>query len=162
MAICSRNADALSQTAEEIAGETGAKVLAIASDLYSLAGVEHLIGTAADRFGGLDIVVNNSGGPPVGTAEHAGEELWEQAVQVSLMFFARMSREAIPHMRSRGGGRIIKHLRQLRQTAYREPDAVSGHAAGAPSALPRPWPTRSPRRASWSTTSRLGTCLPTG
>ena len=55
----------------------------------------------------MDIVVNNSGGPPAGTAEHAGEDLWEQAVQMSLMFFARMSREAIPHMRSRGGGRII-------------------------------------------------------
>ena len=107
VAICSRNADALGHPAEEIGAETGAKVLAIASDLSSLAGVKHLIGSAADRFGGVDIVVNNSGGPPAGTAEHAGEDLWEQAVQVSLMFFARMSREAIPHMRSRGGGRII-------------------------------------------------------
>ncbi len=107
VAICSRNADALGQTAEEIGAETGAEVLAIASDLSSLAGVKHLIGTAADRFGGVDIIVNNSGGPPAGTAEHTGEDLWEQAVQVSLMFFARMSREVIPHMRSRGGGRII-------------------------------------------------------
>ena len=107
VAICSRNADGLGRTAEEIAAETRAEVLAIPSDLSSLAGVKHLIGTAVDRFGGVDIVVNNSGGPPAGTAEHAGEDLWEQAVQMSLMFFARMSREAIPHMRPRGGGRII-------------------------------------------------------
>ena len=107
VAICSRNADVLGQTAEEIGAETGAEVLAVASDLSSLAGVKHLIGAAADEFGGVDIIVNNSGGPPAGTAEHAGEDLWEQAIQISLMFFARMSREVIPHMRSRGGGRII-------------------------------------------------------
>ena len=51
--------------------------------------------------------MNNSGGPPAGRAEDAGEELWEQAIQISLLFFARMSREAIPHMRKQESGRII-------------------------------------------------------
>ena len=60
-----------------------------------------------DHFGGLDILVNNSGGPPAASAQDATEEQWEQAIQLSLMFFARMSREALPHMRRSGGGRII-------------------------------------------------------
>ncbi len=88
VAICSRNADALGRTAQEISAETGADVLPVASDLSSLAGVKHLFDTATRSLGGVDIVVNNSGGPPPGTAEHAGEDLWEQAVQMSLMFFA--------------------------------------------------------------------------
>ena len=107
VAICSRNADALGRTAREISAETGTDVLPVASDLSSLAGVQHLFDTTTRSLGGVDIVVNNSGGPPPGTAEHTGEELWEQAVQMSLMFFARMSREAVPLMRARGGGRIV-------------------------------------------------------
>lgn len=105
--VCSRSIESLTLAAHEIAEETGAEVLPIASDLSSLEGVQSLINQAVDRLGGLDIIINNSGGPPAGTAEGADEEAWAQAIQISLLFFARMSREAVPHMRKRGGGRII-------------------------------------------------------
>lgn len=105
--VCSRSVEALTLAANEIGEETGSEVAPIAADLSSLEGVQTLVNETIERMGGLDIIVNNSGGPPAGTAEGADEEAWEQAVQMSLLFFARMSREAVPHMRARGGGRII-------------------------------------------------------
>ena len=63
-----------------------------------------------ERFGRLDILVNNSGGPPLARAHDATEEQWATAVQRSLLFFARMSREAMPHLKRSGGGRIINIL----------------------------------------------------
>ena len=110
VAMCSRTAEDLDLAAEEISRETEGQVVAFPSDLSTQQGVKTLIARTVDHFGGLDITVNNSGGPPAGTAEGADEAAWEQAVQMSLFFFARMSREAIPHMRARGGGRIINIL----------------------------------------------------
>ena len=62
------------------------------------------------RFGRLDVLVSNSGGPPLARAVNATEEQWATAVQRSLLFFARMAREAIPHLKQAGGGRIINIL----------------------------------------------------
>ena len=105
--VCSRTEDTLRQTSEEIASSTGSEVFPVAADLSTLAGVTTLVSSTIERFGGLDISINNSGGPPAGTAEGANEEEWAQAVQISLLFFARMSRQVVPHMRRRGGGRIV-------------------------------------------------------
>ena len=105
--VCSRSVENLTLAAREIADETGAEVVPVPSDLSTLDGVQSLINQTVEQMGGLDIIVNNSGGPPAGTAEGADEEAWAQAIQMSLLFFARMSREAVPLMRERGGGRII-------------------------------------------------------
>jgi len=107
VAICSRNAESLQQTAREISQETGSEVLPIAGDLSVNADIKSLVSQTVDHFGGLDILVNNSGGPPAASAQDATEEQWEQALQLSLLFFPRMCREALPHMRKEGGGRII-------------------------------------------------------
>jgi 3-oxoacyl-[acyl-carrier protein] reductase len=107
VAICSRNAESLELAAREISDETGSEVFAVPGDLSRYEDIKDLVARAADYFGRLDIMVNNSGGPPAGSAQGATEEQWEQAIQMSLLFFARMSREAIPHMRRQGGGRII-------------------------------------------------------
>lgn len=107
VAICSRSQGPLEQAAREISDATGSEVLPISADLSKLDDIKGLITRTSQHFGRLDIMVNNSGGPPAGTAEGTGEDLWEQAIQMSLLFFARMSRESIPHMREQGGGRII-------------------------------------------------------
>jgi 3-oxoacyl-[acyl-carrier protein] reductase len=69
-----------------------------------------LIATTVGHFGRLDILVNNSGSPPISFAYNASDEMLEIAVQRSLFYFARMSREAIPHLKTGGGGRIINIL----------------------------------------------------
>src|SRR5262249_24403653 len=61
-------------------------------------------------FGRLDILVCNSGGPQLARAATASEEQWATAVQRSLLFFARMSREAMPHLKRQRSGRIINIL----------------------------------------------------
>ncbi|MQG32469.1 MAG: SDR family oxidoreductase [SAR202 cluster bacterium] len=108
--ICSRTSADLEKAADEIRESTGAEVLTYAADLDKLSSVTGLISATVEHFGGLDILVNNSGGPPLARSVDATEEQWETAVHRSLIFFGRMCRESVPHLRARGGGRIINIL----------------------------------------------------
>jgi 3-oxoacyl-[acyl-carrier protein] reductase len=110
VAVCSRTEAELDKAAQAIRDSTGADVLALAGDLDRHETVQRLIAATVERFGRLDILVNNSGGPPLARALSATEEQWATAVERSLLFFARMSREAVPHMKRQGGGRIINIL----------------------------------------------------
>lgn len=110
LAICSRTEADLEKAAEEIRGSSGAEVMIFAGDLDKPETVASLVANTVERFGRLDILVNNSGGPPLARAADATEEQWATAVQRSLIFFGRMCREGIPHLRNQGGGRIINIL----------------------------------------------------
>jgi 3-oxoacyl-[acyl-carrier protein] reductase len=108
--ICSRTSADLEKAADEIRDSTGAEVMTYAADLDKLESITGLISSTVEKFGGLDILVNNSGGPPLARAADATEEQWETSVHRSLIFFGRMCRESIPHLKQRGGGRIINIL----------------------------------------------------
>jgi 3-oxoacyl-[acyl-carrier protein] reductase len=110
LAICSRSQADLEKAAQEIHTSTGVDVLTHPGDLDKHDTIRGLIAATVERFGRLDILVNNSGGPPLAYAHTADEELWATAVQRSLLFFARMSREALPHLKASGSGRIINIL----------------------------------------------------
>ena len=110
IAICSRSRADLDRAAKEIQGASGTDVFAFTGDLDKQETVRDLIAATVERFGRLDIMVNNSGGPPLARAHNATEEQWATAVQRSLLFFARMSREAVPHLKRQGGGRIVNIL----------------------------------------------------
>src|SRR5262249_36124332 len=107
---CSRSQGELEKAAREIRDTTGRETLAFAGDLDRPETVRDLVAAAVARFGRLDVLVNNSGGPPLARAPGATEEQWATAVQRSLLFFARMCREAVPHLKRAGGGRIINIL----------------------------------------------------
>jgi 3-oxoacyl-[acyl-carrier protein] reductase len=110
VAICSRTESDLARAAQEIHDRTGSEVLTFAGDLDRPDTIRNLIATTVERFGRLDILVNNSGGPPLARAASATEEQWATAVQRSLLFFARMCREAMPHLKRQRAGRIINIL----------------------------------------------------
>ncbi|PYN15319.1 MAG: 3-oxoacyl-ACP reductase [Candidatus Rokuibacteriota bacterium] len=110
VALCSRSQPDLEKAAKEIHDSTGAEVMTLAGDLDKHATIQRLIAATVERFGRLDILVNNSGGPPLARAHNATEAQWATALQRSLLFFARMSREALPHLKQSGGGRIINIL----------------------------------------------------
>src|SRR2546426_2228974 len=110
VALCSRSQPDLDKAAKEIRDTTGRDVLVYAGDLDRHETIRDLVAKTADRFGRIDIMVNNSGGPPLARAQTATEEQWATAVQRSLLFFARMSREALPHLKRQRAGRIINIL----------------------------------------------------
>jgi len=110
LVICSRNAADLEQAAQDIRAKTKADVLVFAGDLEQNDTIRKLIASTVERYGRLDILVSNSGGPPLAKAFDATEEQWAIAVQRSLLFFARMSREALPYMKQQRSGRIINIL----------------------------------------------------
>jgi 3-oxoacyl-[acyl-carrier protein] reductase len=110
VAMCSRTRADLERAADEIRGRIGADVLTFAGDLDQYDTIKSFVSTTVSRFGRVDVLVNNSGGPPLARAATATEEQWATAVQRSLLFFARMSREALPHLKQAGAGRIINIL----------------------------------------------------
>ena len=125
VAICSRSKPDLERAAEEISSASNSDVMTFVGDLDKHQTIQDLIAATVARFGRLDIMVNNSGGPPLARASTASEEQWETALQRSLLFFARMCREAVPHLKHQGGGRIINILAS---TVYQPIDnlALSG------------------------------------
>ena len=110
LVICSRNAEDLDHTAKEINATFGVDVLPVAANLSRLEDIQTLIKATVDHFGRLDILVNNSGGPPAGRAADTTDEVWHQSIDMALMFFIRMSREAVPHMKQGKWGRIVNVL----------------------------------------------------
>jgi 3-oxoacyl-[acyl-carrier protein] reductase len=110
VAICSRTKADLDQSEKEIRQATGTEVMSYAGDLDNPETITNLVAATVERFGRLDIMVNNSGGPPLARAATATEEQWATALQRSLLFFVRMSRAGIPHMKRQGSGRIINVL----------------------------------------------------
>src|SRR5262249_17894188 len=76
--ICARTEADLHTAAEEIRRETGAEVLAVPADLASAAGIQRVVAATAERFGGVDVLVNNSGGPARGRVAEFTHEGWRR------------------------------------------------------------------------------------
>ena len=109
VAICARDEARLRAAAEEIERETGAgvEVLAVPTDLTDPAQIEHLVATVRERWGGIDILVANAGGPPPGSFSELSDEQWEAAFQLTLMSAVRLARAVIPGMIEQRWGRLI-------------------------------------------------------
>jgi 3-oxoacyl-[acyl-carrier protein] reductase len=107
LAICARRGEPLQQTAQEIQTATGAEILAIQADVSHPGDVKRFTQEAVERFGHLDVLVTNAGGPPPGDFFDLGDDAWEEAFQLTLMSTVHLCREAIPHMQRQQWGRII-------------------------------------------------------
>jgi 3-oxoacyl-[acyl-carrier protein] reductase len=107
VAICARGREALEAAAAEIRAATGAAVIPVVADVARAADVERLVAQAAAGLGGIDILVTNTGGPKSGPFESISDDDWIAAIDAIVMSAVRLSRAVIPHMRERGGGRII-------------------------------------------------------
>ena len=100
-------ADIDGAAAEAVAGEIGDAALAVTVDVASSADVEAMVATVVDRFGRLDVLVNNAGyGIPGGVVE-TEEDDWDKLMAVNLKGVYLGCRHAIPVMREQGGGVIV-------------------------------------------------------
>jgi 3-oxoacyl-[acyl-carrier protein] reductase len=104
LVVCGRDESALETAAAELGRVTD--VLAVAADVTDPASPRRLVDAAVERFGRLDIVVANAGGPPSGRALEVDDAALEAAVNANLLTSVRLVREALPHLRAQGWGRI--------------------------------------------------------
>ena len=106
LALCARGQAALEATAAELSSG-GAEVFARSTDLTDPADVDALVAAGLDRFGKVDILVTNTGGPPAGSFESHDRDAWQHAVRQNLDSVVNLTRATLPSMRANGFGRII-------------------------------------------------------
>src|SRR5207249_1433380 len=112
VAIVARSKDQLETTARELEAKTGRRIIPLAADVTSKDQVDRAVAQAAERLGGLHILVN-SGSPPGGSATATGpietvvDEDLLQDFNVKYVGALRCARAAIPYLKQQGWGRII-------------------------------------------------------
>ncbi len=107
VAVNGRDGAALRQTARQIEAETKAEILPLAGDLSLPDTAGLLVEKTVARFGRLDILVTNAGGPPPGAFREITEDQWRAAVDLTLMSAVRLIRAALPAMKKNRWGRIV-------------------------------------------------------
>jgi 3-oxoacyl-[acyl-carrier protein] reductase len=105
--LCARDAQTLAETAAAIANTTGAHVLAVPADVTRIDDIKRLIEAGIERFGRIDILVTNAGGPPAGRFDQLTREQWDEAIRLTLLSAVELARQVLPGMRERRWGRII-------------------------------------------------------
>ncbi len=115
--LAARGGDALHAAAAEIASDAGVETIAVVSDLARAEDVRRLIAAAAERFGGIDVLVNNAGGPPVGTFDTHDDTAWQQAFDQNVMSAVHAVREALPYLKQSDQALVIN----ITSTSVREP-----------------------------------------
>lgn len=105
--ISSRGEEQLARTAAEIAEVTGAQVEHCAADVSDAGGLGRLIQETEQKLGGVDVLVNNAGGPRPGGFDALDDAAWQEAFELNLMSAVRLIRGVLPHMRGQGWGRIV-------------------------------------------------------
>ena len=107
VAICARRKEVLERAAEEIRRATGGDLLAMTCDVSRPAEIEAFVAAVLSRWGGVDILVNNAGTGSAAGFEQVDDAQWQIDIELKLMAAVRLCRLVIPHMKRRGGGRII-------------------------------------------------------
>jgi len=107
VAICARDKARLEQTADEIKAKTRAEVVALPGDLSRLDDVNRVAAAAHDRFGRLDILINNAGAIRGGDFLKIPDEQWAGDWSLKILGYVRTARAVFPMMQAQGGGRIV-------------------------------------------------------
>jgi 3-oxoacyl-[acyl-carrier protein] reductase len=108
-AVCcaARTDSEIAAVADEIRA-SGGEAVACSTDVTDLASLERTFATAAEAFGGLDLVVVNAGvAEPHASVEQGDPAAWRASIEVNLLGAYHCARAAIPHLRRRGGGKIL-------------------------------------------------------
>ncbi|MEM3736865.1 MAG: SDR family oxidoreductase [Candidatus Bathyarchaeia archaeon] len=109
LVLCSRNQKSLNKALDEIQTYAGRGVdaLAVPADITKAEDIKRVVESAVNRFGTVNILINNCGGPPVGPFLSFDDDAWQKAFDLIFMSAVRFSREVIPYMQARRWGRIV-------------------------------------------------------
>lgn len=106
IALADVNAEALAATAGSLQ-DAGAQTMSLTWDIADLSVIDAHVGAIEQRFGAVDILVNNTGGPPPTTAAGQSPELWSKHFQAMVMSVIAITDRVLPGMRAKKWGRII-------------------------------------------------------
>lgn len=130
--VVARHGDELEQAAAKLAAKPGVDgVLPIVGDLSLAEDIERIVSEALDRYGRVDIAVNNLGGPPPGELLNFSEDEWQLAFDLSFNSARRLNALVLPGMIERGHGRIVSVLSKT----IKEPEDRLGLSTIARTAL---------------------------
>jgi NAD(P)-dependent dehydrogenase (short-subunit alcohol dehydrogenase family) len=117
LVLVGRDQAALDQVASSVAAG-GGQAASCAVDITAADAPERIVGTALDRFGGIDVLVNAAGVIATGTVETTSDETWDSMMSVNLRAPFRLMRAAIPHLKARQGAVInVSSVNGLRSFA---------------------------------------------
>jgi 3-oxoacyl-[acyl-carrier protein] reductase len=111
VSICARSLESLRDAVAAIEA-TGAEVLPVACDVSNAGDLQRWFDETVRRFGRVDILVTNTGGPPAAQFLKLDEEQWRSGIDSTLMNVVRLCRLVIPGMQQRKWGRIV-HITSL-------------------------------------------------
>jgi 3-oxoacyl-[acyl-carrier protein] reductase len=131
VAIVSRNIAALRSATEEISSNTGEQVIAVEGDLADPASMKNAVSGVQEQFGGVDILVNNSGGPPPTGASGVSAQQWRAEFEQMVLSIIGLTDLVLPAMRAAKWGRIIT----VASSGVIEPHALIGISNTLRSAL---------------------------
>jgi 3-oxoacyl-[acyl-carrier protein] reductase len=106
--LFARRSDALEEAVAEISASSApGRAVAVAGDSTLEADLARAVHEAQQAFGRLDIVINNTGGPPAGDFGDLDDEAWQAGFELTLLSALRLTRLALPVLRRGGRGRVV-------------------------------------------------------
>ncbi|MFZ0658770.1 MAG: SDR family oxidoreductase [Candidatus Binataceae bacterium] len=106
VALVARTKEPLDRSVAEITAH-GGRAIGVAADLADWASVERAVKTAREKLGAIDILLNNSGGPPPSGVVGVAPEVWEAQFHAMVLAIFRITDLVVPEMRARKWGRIL-------------------------------------------------------
>jgi len=106
VALVARGREALDKAIAEI-NARGGRAIGLPADTSDWPTIENAAKSARDQLGPIDILLNNSGGPPPSRVIGIAPELWEAQFRGMVLVFFRLTEMLLPEMRKRGWGRIL-------------------------------------------------------
>jgi 3-oxoacyl-[acyl-carrier protein] reductase len=107
VSISSSNQEAITAAAATLSRETGGEILARVCNVKRGEDIAAWADATVQRFGGVDLLFTNSGGPPAGLAVGFDDAAWQDACELLVFSVIRMVRAVLPSMEQRGGGAIL-------------------------------------------------------
>jgi 3-oxoacyl-[acyl-carrier protein] reductase len=107
VAVCGRDRGRLARALEAVQSAGAADAIAIEADLADAAGPAAAVAQTVERFGGLDVLVNNVGQARLGRWDELADEAWDASWNLNVMSYLRASRAALPHLRASDQARIV-------------------------------------------------------